>query len=164
MRFAGVLAFTLFVAASGSGVHGQAGKPDSNLTKIAEAFVKAFNAKDSKTVADFYAEDAVLMPPNVPAVKGRAAIQTYFEGLFKQGITDLRLSPIEATVVGQHAFDAGTSSLQVRAGNSSGLLLTGVGGGGAVRSDGKYVVIYKRIQGQWKIAYDIFNDDKPVTP
>jgi ketosteroid isomerase-like protein len=145
-------------------LQGQGGKPDPSLTKIAEAFIKAFNAKDAKAVAAFYTEDAVLMPPNVPLVKGRAAIHTYFEGLFKQGITDLRLSPIEARVSGQHAFDAGTSSLQIKPGNPSGLLLTGVGGGGAVRSDGKYVVIYKRVQGEWKIAYDIFNDDKPPTP
>jgi hypothetical protein len=29
---------------------------------------------------------------------------------------------------------------------------------------GKYVVIYNRVQGEWRIAYDIFNDDKPATP
>jgi len=28
-----------------------------------------------------------------------------------------------------------------------------------VTTGGKYVVIYRRVNGQWKIAYDIFNND-----
>jgi len=120
---------------------------DPTLNKLAADFVAAFNAKDAAKVAAFYTDDAVLMPPNVPLVKGRAAIQTYFEGAFKQGLTDLRLSPLESAISGQQAFDAGTSSVQVGAGNPSGLLLTGVGGGGAVRSAGKYVTVYKRVDG-----------------
>jgi ketosteroid isomerase-like protein len=96
MKVLGIAVLVTSVVVVGvAGVYGQAGKPDPNLTKVAEAFIKAFNAKDAKAVAAFYADDAVLMPPNVQLVKGRVAIQTYFEGLFKQGLTDLRLSPIE---------------------------------------------------------------------
>jgi hypothetical protein len=29
-------------------------------------------------------------------------------------------------------------------------------------SAGKYVVIYERIRNEWKIVYDIFNNDPPV--
>jgi len=137
---------------------------DPTLNKLAADFVAAFNAKDAAKVAAFYTDDAVLMPPNAPLAKGRAAIQAYFEATFKQGLTDLRLSPLESAIAGQQAFDAGTSSVQVRGGGSS-LTLTGVGGSGAaVRSQGKYITVYKRVRGEWKISYDIFNDDKPATP
>ena len=46
-------------------------------------------------------------------------------------------------------FEAGRSSLSGRQHAAQGL----------ITKSGKYVVIYKRVDGQWKIAYDIFNDD-----
>jgi hypothetical protein len=39
-----------------------------------EAWEEAFNAHDWAAVAAFYTEDAVMMAPNTPAVKGRAAV------------------------------------------------------------------------------------------
>ena len=35
-------------------------------------------------VASFYAEDAILMPPNAPPIKGNKAIQQDHERLFKE--------------------------------------------------------------------------------
>jgi len=137
------------------------GKTDPTLNKLASEFAAAFNAGDAGKVAGFYADDAVLMAPNAPALKGKAAIQAYFDGLFKQGITDLRRSPIEsATIERQHAFEAGTSSVRVRPANSPGQPPTAVGDG--ARSQGKYVTVRKSIRGEWKIVYDIFNDDQPT--
>src|SRR5258706_15037244 len=50
----------------------------SRINEVSQAFVKAALASDWATVAALYGDDAVLSPPNEPAVKGRAAIQAFF--------------------------------------------------------------------------------------
>jgi len=136
---------------------------DQALEKLARQFEAAFNKKDAVALALLYAEDAILMPPNRPLVTGRQAIQAFYAKEFEQGLADLKLKTIASSSSGQLGFDVGQSDVQVRPGDPSGLLLRGVGGGGAVRAQGKYVTIYKRVGPDWKIAYDIFNDDK-ATP
>ena len=51
-------------------------------------------------------------------------------------------------VSGSRAFEAGTSSLVA----------------GGIESAGKYVVVYQRVNNEWKIVYDIFNNDPPPPP
>ena len=60
---------------------------------------------------------------------------------------------MESAIGGAHAFEAGRSSLTTRRSASS------RGGPDPNTTSGKYVVIYKRVNDDWKIAYDIFNDD-----
>lgn len=132
---------------------------ESTLTKHAHDLAAAFNEKDSAKVASFYTDDATLMPPNEPAVKGRQNIQAWFKGGIDQGLTDLKLTPTESSIRGDQAFEAGTYSIVVKAGAGQGA----TGKGSAVDS-GKYVVVLKRVGGEWKIAYDIFNSNLPVPP
>jgi uncharacterized protein (TIGR02246 family) len=122
------------------------GKTDPSLDKLAVEFEAAFKAKDAAKVAAFYAEDAVMMPPNEPSVKGRTAIQAHYANQFKQGFTNLDLNPTESAVSGQQAFDVGTSSIVLPDGRTE---------------NGKYLVVYKRVGADWKLAYDIFNSDSP---
>lgn len=39
---------------------------------------KAYNGGDAKAVAALYADDAQLLPPDAPGIRGRAAILEYF--------------------------------------------------------------------------------------
>ena len=43
-----------------------------------QSWVKAYNGGDAKAVAALYAEDALLLPPGAPGVRGRAAILEFF--------------------------------------------------------------------------------------
>ena len=54
----------------------------------------AANRKDASSIAALYTEDALLMPPNAPAVRGRAAVEAFFKGLFDQGARDVKLVQI----------------------------------------------------------------------
>ena len=45
-------------------------RTDPALDKLAVEFEAAFKAKDAAKVASFYAEDAVMMPPNEPTLRG----------------------------------------------------------------------------------------------
>ncbi len=137
------------VAAAGGGQQ----TTDPVLDKLAGAFADAFNAKDAPRVASFYAEDAIVMPPKQPMVRGRRNIESYYARGFQQDVSSFRLFPMESAINGAHAFEAGTSSLTARRSASSRV------GPDPNTTSGKYVVIYKRVNDEWKIAYDIFNDD-----
>ena len=139
-------------------VHGQE-KRDPVLDRLASEFAAAFNAKDAAKIAAFYADDAVVMPPNQPLIKGRRSIEAYYQRGFAQDFTNLRLTPMELAVAGARAFEVGTSSLLLRSGSSG-----TVPGSGPVSEHGKYVVVYKQVSGDWKIAYDIFNSDESPSP
>lgn len=164
MRKVGVAVVTIFAAITCAVlVHGQ-GKTDPALEKLATEFMSAFNDKDAAKVASFYTEDAVLMPPNQPMVKGRSNIEAHWKAAFQQGLTNLQLRPIESSISGAQAFEAGTATVTLKSGGSS-MMLTGVGGSGAAVTDtAKYVVVFKRTGGSWKMAYDIFNSDLPPPP
>jgi uncharacterized protein (TIGR02246 family) len=129
-------------------VHGQ-GKTDPALNKLAAEFEAAFNAGDAAKVASMYAEDAVLMPPNEPMVKGRSAIEARLKrDLAKEKVT-LKLSPLHSAITGDTAHEAGTVTVTLPDGRTV---------------NEKYVAIYKRVGNEWKIAYDIWNGDTAPPP
>jgi len=129
-------------------VQGQ-GKTDPALNKLAADWAAAFNAKDAAKIASFYADDAVVMPPNQPIVKGRANIEAHFKGEIQQGATNFQLKPVESAISGSQAFEAGTSTMTLPGGQTD---------------VGKYLVVLKRVGNDWKIAYDIYNSDAPPAP
>ena len=137
-----LLLFSCLVLAAA--VPGQ-GKRDLTLDKLATEFAAAYTARDAVRVASFYAERAVVMPPDARMVQGRDNIEAYYRRGFAQSAGTLRLQPLESVVAGASGYEAGTSSLlAVR---------------GGAESAGKYVVIYERVRNEWKIVYDIFNND-----
>lgn len=138
-------------------VSGQ-GKPSPALEKLAAEFVAAFNAKDAAKVAALFAEDGMLLPPDVPLIKGRPEIERFYKKLFETNVGTLKLTSLEADTSGSTGFDVGTYTRSVSgAGN---LLLLGVGGGSRVIAAGKYLTIVKRIGPDWTIAYTMSNLDQ----
>jgi ketosteroid isomerase-like protein len=117
---------------------------DPRLNELAVAFAAAYNAHDAAKVAAFYTEDALLMVPNEPAIKGRASIQAFYEEQFSRGNPQLRIKPLESAISGDLAFEMGSATAIL----------------GPLSDDGKYVIVYRRVAGEWKIAFDIFNSDQ----
>ena len=115
-------------------------------------WVQLIQAKDSATIAQFYADDGVVMPPNQPLVSGREAIVQFWQSMIAIPEATLTFQPerIEFSSAGDMALDRGTYRF------------TGKPGGQAVDETGKYVVVWKKVGGDWKVAADIFNSDKPA--
>jgi ketosteroid isomerase-like protein len=120
---------------------------DPALDAITVQFAAAVNAKDPAKVASFYAEDAVMMAPNEPMIRGRAQIEARYRSEFDAGITGLILRPMDSVANTTIAFEAGTSTVGLQS------------NGGTELASGKYIVIYKHVGGAWKIAYDIYTGD-----
>lgn len=140
------LAMTAFHA------HAQ-GKTDPAISKLAKEFADTFNTKDAAKVAALYTEDAVVSPPNEPAVRGRSSIEAWFKKQFDQGLSDLVLTPAESAISGAQAYEAGSYTLSMKPAS-----------GPPINDKGKYVVVLKQVGGKWLLAHDIFNSDLPPPP
>jgi ketosteroid isomerase-like protein len=66
---------TIFVA--GVAAQQKSGADEAAIAKIRAAYQTAGIAQDGAALAKLYATDGEEMPPNAPAVKGRAAIEKY---------------------------------------------------------------------------------------
>ena len=120
---------------------------------MSQAFVRAALASDWATVAALYGDDAVLNPPNEPAVKGRAAIQAFFAKF--PPITALKFTNIAVEGHDDLAYTLGSYTMT----------LAPPGAAAPVKDSGKYVEIRrKQRDGRWLIAVDIFNSDLPRAP
>ena len=117
------------------------------IQKLNDQFSAAFNKGDAATLAAMYAEDAVVLPAGSPMVRGRDAIQAFW----KQGAEQLggmQLTTVDIQPLGSEAArEIGTFVLMTK-GQSPQTL------------EGKYVVVWRRIGGAWKLGTDIWNANK----
>jgi uncharacterized protein (TIGR02246 family) len=113
-----------------------------------ENFMATFKGGDAASMAALYTENGQLLPPNGDFVTGRQAIQAFWQALLDMGIKEAKLETVETEGHGDTAIEVGRFSLH--------------GEGGQELDNGKYIVIWKRQDGQWKLHRDIFNSSKPA--
>lgn len=128
-----------------------AGAQDAAVRAAVEAGNKKFSAaaasKDAAGLAALYTTDAEALPPNGDVVKGRPAIQAMWKGVLDSGVTGVDLATTEVEAQGPLAFEVGTYVIKVK--------------DGAVADRGKYVVVWKKVGGQWRLHRDIWNTSQP---
>lgn len=130
-----------------SGCSQEAVVENASLSKGAEQWQTAFNEGNQELGGSLYSEDAILMPPNEPIVKGRAAIAETFVGTDVAGVS-LTLTPAESVSSGGLGFVRGAYRMFTVS--------------GAPVDTGKYIELYKKEGGQWLIYRDIYNSDMPL--
>jgi uncharacterized protein (TIGR02246 family) len=127
----------------------------AEIEAISDRFEQALLAEDAATVGTFYAEDAIALPPGAPRAEGRAAIQALFASWFEQipapeGFT-LTTNDVQLAGSGDIAYEVGTYTSR---GTSP--------EGEAYDEAGKYLVVWKNLDGEWMIVRDAWNIDAPM--
>jgi len=114
-----------------------------------EAWEEAYNAGDAAGVAAVYAEDATVMAPNMDPVTGREAIQALMQAGFDAapGFTNT-LETTSLEVAGDMAIEVGR------------YVATDPDGGHV--DHGPYMAAWKKADGEWKLAADIWNSGMPA--
>ncbi len=131
------------------------GDAEAAIRRADGAFsVNARSGDARATVESFYAPDAVVMPPNMPALRGRDAILPFWTGLLASGSVEIALTPRDVV---QSCRD-----LAVETGHYD--VSVTPRGGQATKDAGKYIVVWKKIDGRWWATEDIFNSDMPLPP
>jgi uncharacterized protein (TIGR02246 family) len=123
----------------------------STVARLNEAWQSAYKAADSNRLASLYAEDALVMAPGGEPLQGRKAIQNFFAYDFKD--------------FPKHSLT--TKSLRVEA---CGTLLVDSGEykydgisteGKPVHIMGNYITTFKKTDGNWHTAIEIWNVRPP---
>ncbi|MEZ5921970.1 MAG: DUF4440 domain-containing protein [Parvularculaceae bacterium] len=130
-------------AADNGAAHEQA------IRKINEQWLALIRDHDAAAVSKLYAVDGAMMAPGAPIAQGQPALENAWGGLMQLPGFGLTFEADQIVVAsgGDMALDRGTYQLSLD------------GPDGSTQDIGKYVVVWRNIDGQWKVAADIFNSD-----
>ena len=102
---------------------------------------------DSTAMAAHYASDAIVMPSNSEPVKGNDIVK-FWGSIVRMGVKDLKLNITD--ISGDGDVYAETGTLELFGANEKSL------------DKGKYVVVWKKENGNWKMYRDIWNSNLPM--
>jgi len=125
------------------------GADDKAVRDADAAWSKAAAAKDLDKTVSFYADDALVLPPNEPAVTSKDGIRNLWKGLI-EAVTSMSWTAtrVEMAKSGDMACLTGTYELTMNDGT---------------KDHGKYCEVWeKQVGGTWKCGADIWNSDLPA--
>lgn len=120
------------------------------ISANAEAWLRAVRAADWAATAATYTTDAMLLPPNEPAVSGREAIRQWFAAF--PPIVSMEVEDSEVGGCCGVAYVRGTYHFAIAP-----------PGAGTIHETGKYIEIRrKQADGTWLKLRDMFSSDEPA--
>ncbi len=150
--------FTLLVTASLFACNNSSEiKPAFNLEdakkEIAEMnkqFETAVSNSDAGAIANLYAPDAKWMGPNAPSVVGKEALTSELSKLLNAGIGSAKLNTTDVWGDENYVTEEGTFVLNAKDGSQMDI--------------GKYLILWKRVDGKLMFFRDMFSSDLPPAP
>jgi uncharacterized protein (TIGR02246 family) len=128
------------------------GDAENAIRRANADFAAAAHSGNAATLVDnYYAQNAEVMAPNLPAFRGRDAIRAFWTAFLATGSVDVALTITNVTQPSSDtAIETGRYDLSLRPAS-----------GQAIKDAGKYMVLWKKSNGRWWAAEDIFNSDMP---
>ncbi len=112
-------------------------------------FMDAFKKGDSAGAASNYSDDAQMMPPNSEPVK-KSDIAPLWGSFIRMGVKEVKL--VVDDIAGNADIISETGRYEILAAENKTL------------DKGKYVVVWKPVNGVWKMYRDIWNTSMPAAP
>jgi len=124
------------------------------MKKIVEernlVYDKAFVDRDSITVMDHFTEDARAFPPNEGQVIGKSAIAPLISQFLKFGIKKFTDETTRVIGSGEYIIEEGNFFLG--------------GDNGTILDKGKYICVWKKESGKWRVCSNMWNTSLPTAP
>jgi ketosteroid isomerase-like protein len=117
------------------------------IAALSDQWEAALNGGDIDALVAMYAEDSRLLPPNAELGEGLEAVRAAFGEMIAAGLT-VELETVEAVAGGDIGYRVGTFVLQTADGMEV--------------DHGKFIEVWRQVDGEWKIANDIWNSDMPA--
>jgi uncharacterized protein (TIGR02246 family) len=130
-------------------------KIEQALRDLDAQWSSAAGAKDVDKAVSYYAESAVVMPPNASAATTKEAIRSAWKEMLTTpgAAISWKATKVEVAKSGDLAYVSGTYEET-----------TTDASGKPVKDRGKYVEIFKKqADGTWKVVADIWNSDLPAS-
>jgi ketosteroid isomerase-like protein len=145
MRLPFCVALMVFLASSAF-----AQNSDPALASRFKEFVAATKGQDPAKVADFFTDDAVLFDAR-GVKRGRAGVIAYFRPETLKDFATMSSTVTDARSSGELGYTFGTFAFPAS--------------GSQKPRTGSFMLVWRRVGNQWRIAYDTFaNDPLPVPP
>ena len=104
---------------------------------------QAIANSDAGAMASHYTRDGVCLPPDAGMVKGRDAIKAMWgAAIAEMGVKTVKLDTVDLEISGDTACEIGEATLGLADGAQAVV---------------KYVVVWKKEDGAWKLHRDIWN-------
>jgi ketosteroid isomerase-like protein len=121
------------------------------VSRMLVTFDRLAAEADLTSFLDYILDDAVLMPPDEPAIVGKRLIASWYGGLYGQFFVEITHEPLETDVFGD---------IIIHRGNARGTM-TPRTGAEPVEFDNKYLfVLRKQTDGSLKVWRAIFNSNQ----
>jgi uncharacterized protein (TIGR02246 family) len=126
------------------------------IRNLEDQWTVALQTGDAEKIVSYFAPEAVSMRPNQPILVGLDAIRNRTVSMFADttllfntytGTIDI----IEVSASGDLAYARGHDEITTKTKD------------GLIKDNGKWVDIWKKIDGQWKVTVSIGNSDLPAT-
>jgi uncharacterized protein (TIGR02246 family) len=116
------------------------------LQKLADQWTEAYNKNDIAKVSRMYTDDAVLLPPETKMIRGKEAIQTFWQKEAEQ-TTDLKVTVTDVKPLGSaNAHAIFTSTVRTK-------------GQQVQEVPGKGTALLQRSGEDWRIVVHVWNRD-----
>ena len=124
----------------------------AQINEMNVKWVEAFKQRDFAAIAALYTSNGLLLPSNSPPVEGPKAIVDVWKSWGELPNVEITFGAdrVEASSSGDMAYDYGWYTFAFDTDD------------GRVTDKGKYIVVWKKVGGAWKVAADIFNTDLPA--
>jgi ketosteroid isomerase-like protein len=147
--FAILLPVLIFLAAGTSQDNTLSKEDEKAIRTLIDEFVKSLVASDWNSLVEFYAEEAVQMPPNEPVTVGKESIRARLNGLKEMISFDHQDRPIKA-IEGRDDLAFVWSAFRGR----------GKYNGEPFTNSGDILQVFrKQKDGTWKIVCDVWSYD-----
>ncbi len=146
-------------------VFGCQAPPPPDTTAEAKRAIDAANANwprltaagHADSIAEFYDQGAVLLPPNMAPVRGRDSIRAFF------GVINTMSSPRPTlTLRAESVWASGPMAVEQGRWHFAWPAGAKLPPGAPAADSGKYLVRWVNQNGRWLMAQDIWNSDLPV--
>jgi ketosteroid isomerase-like protein len=145
---------TVFLLLSVTLTFGQKTRAEQTLRDLDTEWSAAAGAKNLDKTVSYYAEGALVMPPNAPAATTKDAIRKMWKELLESpgAAISWKTTKVEIARSGELAYSSGTYEFTMNDAS-----------GKPMPDHGKYLEVWKKQpEGDWKVVADIWNSDVPV--
>lgn len=119
---------------------------DQQIRQLINNFSKSVMSSDYKGIANAYTEDGKILPPGTEIITGKEAIKKRWT--LPEGVQTSyhKITPVEIVILDKTAYDHGYYEGTTKRKDGS-----------EVSWKGKYVIVWKKIDDEWKMYLDIWN-------
>jgi len=116
----------------------------ADIQKTNKIFEQLVAKRDFEALDQVYTQHARVMPPGAEMISGRENIKSFWQtAVNTMGLSAVKLQTVEFELLGDAGFEIGRARLEFAA--------------GAPSMDVKYLVVWKRENGDWKWHVDMWS-------